>query len=263
MDRRGGRASVPPPGTASTVPGTSSGSGSSSTGCEDESGEPPELCGPEEDEGNYNVRIDDDEFGEESIDVDVSCTVDAIDIEDEVRYTLACDDTQHVLDVRSNPPVDLELVVGDSVHLRAARNYPIDTGGYHFIALRDVAGELVAATYQPYRGEPPPEVDVVSFYSPLEFAAVDVGCEPVPDDSPGCGGTFIVDACATDDTRLAADFTVADVTIQIWSGTFADVGSLHVRADVQFHDPVGDGVDCPFGGTSYTTFWWTGLRTAK
>ena len=146
------------------------------------------------------------------------------------------------------------------MHLRAARNYPIDFGGYHFVALRDDAAELVAATYQPFRGEPPAELDPAPFYSPIEFAAVDPGCEPVPYDPPGCGGSFVVDPCTTDDTRLAVDFTLADSTVQIWSATFGDVGSLRVRAHIEFHDPVGDGLGCPFGASPYTTLAWTGLR---
>jgi hypothetical protein len=236
---------------------TSVGSTSSGCGASEETGEPPKLCGPEPDDEYCYVSIDDESLDEDRpLDVDANCIVSSMTEKDSLlRYELACDEPSgevvHTLDVTPNCAA---LLVSDAVHLRALRNFPIDFGLYMFVVVRDTADAIVIATHQPFADEVPSRVDE-SFYAPITFAAVDMGCEPDRYEPPACG--FVVDACPLDETRMAVDFTHEAATLRVWSEQAGDLGSLRVRALAERVAPVA-GYDCPFG--EHTRLSWTAWR---
>jgi hypothetical protein len=129
------------------------------------------------------------------------------------------------------------------------------------VAVRDALGEVVAASFEPYFGDVPEEVDVDLFYAPLTFAEVDMSCEPVPYEDPNCGAGFIVDHCPSDRTRLAIDFALGADDVRLWSDTVGELGPLRVRAHAELWDPQLDMGPCRFERPT-TSLSWAAVRPA-
>lgn len=239
------------PSTSSTTapdPDTSSSGTGSADSTGDSTGGVPSVCDPQPQEVRTAINANPES---ESIeyDVDENCTVQSVEMVDasRQRIELLCGealDSAQVLEVSSNPFVDVGLAPNQEVGLRIAESVPIDYGGYEYVAIRDVEGELIAAMYGDI--ESPPEIDEPAWFAPFTFVLRTDVCELEPYEPP-MGGSFIQDPCSTQDQRAAFELTVQDESVLVHDAT---IGAL---AGYEIHVPIAqmrfpqEGPDCPAG----------------
>lgn len=232
---------------ASGNSGVAEDTGGSETGSEtDETA--GEACLPPPEALTFQVYFDEEPPAEDvwELVVDADCVVAGVADEGDIRfYSFECDEgddlpVSHQLEVRrSTGPIDLPMAAGTPVHVQVARDYPIDSGGFNYVVVRDAAGELVLGWYG---GGIVPEdlgVDVEAWFAPLEYALAFGDCEPVPYEDPG--GSFIVDPCPAAETRLAVGFQLGDEGIHLLERTSGQLGPLSLFVPYARHlDPVAE-----------------------
>lgn len=205
-----------------------------------------EVCMPLPEDLGVFVNFDaEPAFDNWDVTMEADCTVVSVSERgNERRYLLECDEggnapVNHLLVVeRTSGPIDLPLAAGTPIHLQVNKVDPIDTPNYHFIVVRDAAGEIVLARYQ---GDPALSkipVDLDAWFAPLEHSLAFGDCEPVPPEDGG--GMFIMDPCPAAETRLALDFQLGDETIHLLEHTSGQLGPLSLWvASARHLDPVG------------------------
>lgn len=237
---------------------TSSGTGASSSDTGEATGT-AEACLPLPESSSIYVDMDVEQPDPDvyEVVVEADCVVTSVIVRANLRaYTLECDEglgmpVPHELEVRRNsgpPPPDLPMAVGTPVHLQLAKDYPIDSGGFTYVVVRDAAGELVLAWYG--GGNVPGDlgVDLEAWFAPLEVALAFGDCEPEPYEEPG--NMFIIDPCPAVETRLALDFQLGDEGIHLLDGTSGQLGPLTLLVTRALHlEPVED---CGFEGDTFS-----------
>lgn len=241
--------------TSSGAPEGTSGGGETSS---DTDGTAGAVCDPPPESLVINVDFEAEAIPESGeLVVDASCVVQGMVENGDTRsYTVECDEdgvaAVHELVVRrSTGPIDLPLTVGTPIHLQVARNYPIDSGLYLHVVIRDAAGELVLGQ-RSGRTEPGLDVDVDAWFAPLEYALAFGDCEPEPYEDPG--GSFIVDPCPGAETRLAVDFQLGDDAIHLLELTSGQLGPLSIFVTSARHHPPEEGCPLPVDRFSFVAY---------
>lgn len=220
-----------------------------------------ELCGPPYEDRIINIEVS----GEEDpftppyyVLVDADCVVESVvEDADMHAYELVCDEdgtpVHRTLEALGSPePIDLSLTTGTPVHLAMAHDFPIDYGGFSYVVIHDMAGEIVLAHFG--GGSVPAEagVDLAAWFAPLTHALVFGQCEPVPWEDPGMG--FIQDPCPAARTRLSVGFELGRDALQLFERTSGQLGALSVLVTTARHlDPVGE-CDLPIDGYSFVAY---------
>lgn len=242
-------------GEAGTAPATSVGSSSdgstSSSGGEDTTTGPASICDPQPEPIAAHARLDSDDIVTETIVIDATCTLDAIEDvdEDSHRYTFSCAEAegsiQHVLELSTSPPRGLTFIRGAQVQLLAHRTAYIDIEARLFVALRDVEGQLAFA----YHGsiDVPPEVDPPSWYAPFELDLDTDQCDPEPYEPPDPdSGSFIADPCPVQAERAAFMVRSPWAIGLVYESTSSPFGDYEVIVPLaRTTVPVGDEPGCP------------------
>ena len=252
--------STGPVSTTGIPPGTTTGGGSSTGGST--GGAPTSVCDPQPASTNAFVDLIDPGTKNGLVLVDELCTVEGlVDVAGEWQMTLSCPVNMVspllVLTIRSDPwtAIDTRFQPGQVIDTRIARSFPIDFGGYVFIALRDPSGDLILGQYG--YGTPPAEVDVSSWFAPVAFGPIDGLCadDLWEDPNPG-GGGFISDPCPSDMRRMAIDFFVGASSTRIFDRNRGSAGRYDIHVGAAFQNlPIDGACDEP----DSTAITWTAL----
>lgn len=222
----------PDPGsTATTTAFDTSSRTSFATSTSTTGNDPGSVCDPQPGSTYARIEIDVPRYPDSGVLLveDVCLVDDILTIRDEQELHLSCPNAEagptFFIRVQSDPYVDLTMTlsIGQSVELHAARNYPIDYGGYMFVALREVEGDLIAGQYG--WGNPPDSVDPAPWFTPLSFEPIDGLCEVDEWEEPR---SFIDDPCPADQRRMALDFRVDGSTTRIYDGNRNLVGPYDI-----------------------------------
>ena len=204
-----------------TSPMTTTGSTDGTTSCEPDD---PPTCEPLPLPQLLEFRLDGKGPGDEdNQDYQQPCTVVAASLAAiELAIDVACVDAMglpamHEIRVRVDPPLPAApLTAGDIVTLRVLTEVFLESNTRHIVIVGP--GEQLALAYVEAPWLPPP-----AFLAPLAVAPVAV-CPPACDEA-ACG--FIVSECPCEERR-ALDFTIADQTLRVVDGNFADAaGAWH------------------------------------
>jgi len=232
-----------PPGSTSdpdetTDPGAtteaSTGSSDGGTTTDDPTGdEPLSVCDPQPEDAPYWLALDwneDEPFLEETIELDLECSVESVgSVDGIVSILLDCGNQVHVLDHADLGPID--LAVGDAVTLRAHDSQPW-WRQTHVSLLRDgvviVAG--MSAESLP-AGDAGPYSPAGTFFDPLGVAVVQGVCkpEPLPEEDPGC--MFLCMPPCTQDERQALQFTSSGQEAVVYDSGLGSVDGLALSVD--------------------------------
>ena len=246
----------------STGTGTSAAGSDSSTGCvpdmlDDDAGDTGDSgeCSSAGSPGGY-MSLDGEGGNDTILDVDDDCPViDVLNREPGwTDFTLMCSEPL-TLTVHADPPVPFppEFAVGQTVHVRAYRA-PIGLGASFHTVVRALDGSLLAARYD---GNPVPtrvDPDFLAWFSPLTFAAVDLGCDPV--DPPNLCG-FIEDPCASAHELRAVQFSDGTDETLVHPADAGLLGPFDLRARTGVLHPTRDN-DCFDEPQPYMS--WTAFR---
>lgn len=220
-------------------------------------------CDPDIDGPYGHLRIEDADGDEqELIDIDEVCSVTSVTVREPTRTSIgvSCPSNEVVLELLADPPVTLvpELAAGQSIQVRAFRDFYIDSAAPHHVVLRDMEDGLIAA-YRGYRDVPESDYpNYLDWFAPLSASDVDLGCQVVEDPPPPtiCGG-FIEVPCPTGDERRSVAFDDGTNQTQVDASDIGMLGDLQIRARATRHHPPG-GPGC--GDTPYTSMSWTAFR---
>ncbi|MCX4241351.1 hypothetical protein [Paraliomyxa miuraensis] len=247
-------------GVTSTTDATTVGSAdetSSGTGIDPTAGS---VCEPQPEDLTFYVSISPYEPPEGTffLTIDAACVVQGVTDEGDVRtFALECDEdgmmVPHDLEVvHGNGPLDLPMTVGTPIHLRVAKDFPIDYGGFTYIVVRSETDELLLGYYG--GGEIPPMlgVDVDPWFAPLTYALAFGDCDPEPYEEPGM---FIQEPCPAQLTRLAVDFLIGDDGIHLLDRTSGQLGpwSLFVLG-ARHLDPQMGSCDLPIDAFAFVAY---------
>ena len=220
-------------------------------------------CDPDIDGPYGHVWIEDADGDEqERIDIDDVCTVTSVTVREPTQTSIgvSCPTNEVVLELLADPPVTLvpELAAGQSIQVRAFRDFYIDSAAPHHVVLRDMKDRLIAA-YRGYRDVPENDYpNYLDWFAPLSASDVDLGCQVVEDPPPPtiCGG-FIEVPCPTGDERRSVAFDDGVNQIEVDASDLGMLGDLQVRARAtRYHPPGGPGC----GDTPYTSMYWAAFR---
>lgn len=220
-------------------------------------------CDPDIDGPYGHLWIEDaDGDDQELIDIDAVCMVTNVTVREPTQTSIgvSCPSNEVVLELLADPPVTLvpELAAGQSIQLRAFRDFYIDSAAPHHVVVRDMEDGIIAA-YRGYQDVPENEYpDYLEWFAPITASDVDLECQVVEDPPPPtiCGG-FIEVPCPTADERRSVAFDDGVNQIQVDAADVGVLGNLELRARAtRYHPPGGPGC----GDTPYTRMTWTAFR---
>jgi hypothetical protein len=213
--------------TTTADPDTGSTGAGSGESADESTGDVPSVCEPQPQmiraEIDANPEIFDEYF------VDDTCIVLSVEMTepDRQRIELTCGKelgSPQTIEIRADPFVDIGLAPNQEIGLRIAESVPIDFGGYEFVAIRNVKGELLAAMY----GEmnPPENVDEATWFAPFTAELRTDVCDPEPYIPPD--GNLIQDPCPSQRQRAAFELTAADESLLVHDGTLASLAGYDI-----------------------------------
>ena len=161
------------------------------------------------------------------------------------------------LDIDTMPAIALSppLTVNDQVHVRAVRNYPIDSGAYHYLTVRELGGDLIAARYG--YGTPPNGVDPARYFTPLTFVANDDVCPVIPYEDDG---GFILPICNYDEQVLSVEFTDGRRSLNLLHHERGRLGGLEIQLQSALRLDFADGERLCRDNGPFNNISWIALR---
>jgi hypothetical protein len=159
--------------------------------------------------------------------IDALCVVEGSTATEGLRtFQLHCDEgleqpALYELDVYAHDGQNDALLEGETVRLRAYRNYPIDYGLVRVVLVTTPEGELLAGDYT----WPEPSLpDEVAAWFDVSIEEFDVRCATV--EPPPPVNTFVNDPCPFASTVMGANVAWAEYAVTLEPGERTSVGEL-------------------------------------
>lgn len=159
------------------------------------------------------------------------------------EYALECDEGEAQPVERSlRAPFIPALDLGMTIRLRYLRQIVTDGRYYEAFAVHDLSGVLLMGNYRNNIPSNAP-IDPTTFFAPLEFDPVEVGC-PVEPPAEDDGRDFISAPCPFARTPLAVRVTSGERTLSIMDGTAGSLGGYEFDVFAFFLDYVDPDTEC-------------------